>query len=110
MVSIFVFFAMLSHNLFNLDTGPLEDNNNGQFTYLDYILQFDDGTPPTEGERATAKGENCVYRFSAGSYWVDNKPHGFTFVSLALLSLLQIIWLAEIGRVGKLEMEKLGLI
>ncbi|KAL3904612.1 MAG: hypothetical protein SGILL_009998, partial [Bacillariaceae sp.] len=34
----------------------------------------------------------------------------FTFVSLSLLSLLQIIWLAEIGRVGKMEMEKMGLI
>jgi TLC domain len=34
----------------------------------------------------------------------------FTFVSLALLSLLQIIWLAEIARVGKMELEKLGLL
>ena len=34
----------------------------------------------------------------------------FTFVSLALLSLLQIIWLAEIFRIGKMELEKMGYI
>mmetsp|Transcript_53346 Transcript_53346/g.129719 ORF Transcript_53346/g.129719 Transcript_53346/m.129719 type:complete len:88 (-) Transcript_53346:1309-1572(-) len=34
----------------------------------------------------------------------------YTFVSLSLLSLLQIIWLAEIARVGKEELEKVGLI
>lgn len=34
----------------------------------------------------------------------------FTFVSLALLSLLQIIWLVEIGRIGKIELEKVGLL
>eukprot|EP00529_Nitzschia_sp_RCC80_P031194 CAMPEP_0113497674 /NCGR_PEP_ID=MMETSP0014_2-20120614/30754_1 /TAXON_ID=2857 /ORGANISM="Nitzschia sp." /LENGTH=363 /DNA_ID=CAMNT_0000391625 /DNA_START=219 /DNA_END=1311 /DNA_ORIENTATION=+ /assembly_acc=CAM_ASM_000159 len=33
----------------------------------------------------------------------------YTFVSLSLLSLLQIIWLAEIARVGKEELEKVGL-
>lgn len=34
----------------------------------------------------------------------------FTFMSLSILSLLQIIWLYEIGRVGKEELEKIGLI
>jgi hypothetical protein len=34
----------------------------------------------------------------------------FTFVSLSILSLLQIIWLVEIGRVGKEELEKVGLL
>jgi hypothetical protein len=34
----------------------------------------------------------------------------YTFVSLSLLSLLQIIWLAEIARVGKEELEKVGLL
>ena len=34
----------------------------------------------------------------------------FTFLSLSILSLLQIIWLAEIARVGKEELEKVGLL
>jgi hypothetical protein len=34
----------------------------------------------------------------------------FTFLSLSILSLLQIIWLAEIAKVGKEELEKMGLI
>lgn len=34
----------------------------------------------------------------------------FTFVSLSLLSLLQIIWLAEIFRVGYVELKKVGLV
>jgi hypothetical protein len=34
----------------------------------------------------------------------------FTFMSLGILSLLQIIWLAEIFRVGKEELVKVGLI
>jgi hypothetical protein len=34
----------------------------------------------------------------------------FTFMSLSILSLLQIIWLAEIVRVGKMELEKVGLL
>lgn len=34
----------------------------------------------------------------------------FTFLSLSILSLLQIIWLAEILRVGKEELEKVGLL
>lgn len=34
----------------------------------------------------------------------------FTLVSLSLLSLLQIIWLGEILRQGKVELEKMGFI
>lgn len=34
----------------------------------------------------------------------------FTFLSLSILSLLQIIWLADIVRIGKEELEKLGLL
>eukprot|EP00934_Nitzschia_sp_Nitz4_P003336 Nitzschia sp. Nitz4//scaffold250_size28497//16634//17659//NITZ4_008126-RA/size28497-processed-gene-0.13-mRNA-1//1//CDS//3329544219//3326//frame0 len=34
----------------------------------------------------------------------------YTFVSLALLSLLQIVWLGEIARVARLELEGLGLL
>jgi hypothetical protein len=34
----------------------------------------------------------------------------YTFVSLALLSVLQIIWLAEIARVGMEELQKVGLL
>jgi len=34
----------------------------------------------------------------------------FTFLSLSILSLLQIIWLAEIVRVGKEELQKTGLL
>lgn len=34
----------------------------------------------------------------------------FTFMSLSILSLLQIIWLVEIARVGKEELEKIGLL
>lgn len=34
----------------------------------------------------------------------------FTFLSLSILSLLQIIWLAEIARVGKEELGKAGLL
>jgi len=34
----------------------------------------------------------------------------YTFLSLSILSLLQIIWLAEIARVGIEELEKVGLI
>lgn len=34
----------------------------------------------------------------------------FTFVSLSILSLLQIIWLAEIVRIGKEELEKIGIL
>lgn len=34
----------------------------------------------------------------------------FTFMSLSILSLLQIIWLAEIGRVGMEELQKVGLL
>mmetsp|Transcript_427 Transcript_427/g.1099 ORF Transcript_427/g.1099 Transcript_427/m.1099 type:complete len:310 (+) Transcript_427:141-1070(+) len=34
----------------------------------------------------------------------------FTFLSLSILSLLQIIWLGEIARVGKEELEKMGLL
>jgi hypothetical protein len=34
----------------------------------------------------------------------------FTFVSLALLSLLQILWLGQIFTIGKEELEKMGLI
>lgn len=34
----------------------------------------------------------------------------YTFVSLSLLSLLQIIWLAEIVRIGQVELEKVGLL
>jgi len=34
----------------------------------------------------------------------------FTFMSLSILSLLQIIWLAEIGRVGIVELKKVGLL
>lgn len=34
----------------------------------------------------------------------------FTFVSLSVLSLLQIIWLFEIGRIGYEELQKIGLI
>jgi hypothetical protein len=34
----------------------------------------------------------------------------YTFMSLSILSLLQIIWLADIARVGIEELEKVGLI
>jgi len=34
----------------------------------------------------------------------------YTFLSLSILSLLQIIWLAEIARIGKEELENLGLL
>ena len=34
----------------------------------------------------------------------------YTFMSLSILSLLQIIWLYEIGRVGVEELQKTGLI
>jgi len=34
----------------------------------------------------------------------------FTFMSLSLLSVLQVIWLAEIGKVGYEELQKVGLV
>jgi len=34
----------------------------------------------------------------------------FTFLSLSILSVLQIIWLADIVRIGKEELEKLGIL
>jgi len=34
----------------------------------------------------------------------------YTLVSLSLLSLLQIIWLYEIARIGKEELEKIGML
>ena len=36
--------------------------------------------------------------------------YGFTFFSLSILSLLQIIWLYEIGKISMEELEKIGLL
>jgi len=48
--------------------------------------------------RSDPRGEECKSWFR------------FTFVSLGLLSLLQIIWLGEIVIIGKEELEKLGML
>lgn len=52
-----------------------------------------------------ALGNATDPRLSGRKLWLR-----YTFVSLSLLSLLQIIWLAEIARVGYVELKQVGLL